>query len=280
MQKGTDGATGCSEFDHMSDPNTVFIGLHACGKLTDRVIQTFVDFKYPQPEKSSSCTTQQNARATQYSGLCVVGCCYKGLLPFVPQSDFLGNLLSGLTSAGPFLTTCGLELAQFNACEEWASRPTERLLQHSTRAMLQVVLKELQLPMDVHVGRFKLAKGTRIEDVQTSPSFAAYATAVIAKLQQVVESKSTTRERGSWPTDEEVEQCCQTVWQKYSTHGKLLACVHSMRQLMGQLVESLIVLDRLAFIYQHEETKFVGAMPLFDPVASPRTFVLVAIRSV
>jgi hypothetical protein len=45
------------------------------------------------------------------------------------------------------------------------------------------------------------------------------------------------------------------------------------------VVEALVVLDRLAFLQEHDGVE-ASLQPLFDPVASPRNWVLLATRRV
>lgn len=61
---------------------------------------------------------------------------------------------------------------------------------------------------------------------------------------------------------------------------KRLAVVWTLRALLGPVIESILLLDRYYLVKERlAETGTVQLVPLFDPVQSPRNFVLVARRN-
>ncbi|KAJ1879653.1 hypothetical protein LPJ57_002712, partial [Coemansia sp. RSA 486] len=75
-----------------------------------------------------------------------------------------------------------------------------------------------------------------------------------------------------------VAQCARC--HREMRHGlKQMAAVWALRSMVGALIESIIVVDRAAYLSEHcGAGGTVGAFALFDPVTSPRNIVLVGQR--
>ena len=70
-------------------------------------------------------------------------------------------------------------------------------------------------------------------------------------------------------------------FEEHAHHVMAMAALFALRLLLGKVVESLVVLDRLLYLRENlREDCVVFGMPLFDPGLSPRTYALVAWRPV
>lgn len=85
------------------------------------------------------------------------------------------------------------------------------------------------------------------------------------------------------PTKEEID----AVYTKFQDKEKQVACMWTLRAMLGQAIESLVLADRVAWLlerneeYQRNPENGVKALqvsmfPLFDPVSSPRNIAIVA----
>jgi len=54
--------------------------------------------------------------------------------------------------------------------------------------------------------------------------------------------------------------------------------LYSIRQLIANVVETVVVLDRALFVKERVKNVYVKIVPLFDPVLSPRNFAIIAER--
>ena len=52
----------------------------------------------------------------------------------------------------------------------------------------------------------------------------------------------------------------------------------ALRSLVARNVESLVLMDRLAYLLQHDDVSWAGILHLFDPHISPRSFAMIASR--
>jgi hypothetical protein len=57
-----------------------------------------------------------------------------------------------------------------------------------------------------------------------------------------------------------------------------IACFWSIRALLGPLIESLILFDKVLFLKEDEKIENVDLFRIFDEKLSPRNFVLVAVK--
>ena len=76
-------------------------------------------------------------------------------------------------------------------------------------------------------------------------------------------------------TDEEIELCFRECCAKIPVYRRLTA----LRALVARSVESLVLIDRLAFLLEGPDIAWAGILPMFDPRISPRSFAMVASRA-
>ncbi|KAG0719157.1 Methyltransferase-like protein 25 [Chionoecetes opilio] len=122
------------------------------------------------------------------------------------------------------------------------------------RALLQVVLEDRLGDVSElsHVGRLTAKCDT----------FVAYARTAMARLGVSIQV-----------TEEELDAYDQ----QYSSSKDKLERFFLLRASLAAVVEGAVLLDRLAFLCDQEDT-WAYLVPLFDPVTSPRSHALVAVR--
>ncbi|KAL4200552.1 hypothetical protein AMTRI_Chr02g254160 [Amborella trichopoda] len=87
-------------------------------------------------------------------------------------------------------------------------------------------------------------------------------------------SRSGLDRLGIGPKDD-IDFLC--VWEKAVPYAELIGPYWSLRALMGPLVETFLLLDRLLFLQEQGRSSIQAIMlPLFDPVLSPRNTAIIA----
>ena len=79
------------------------------------------------------------------------------------------------------------------------------------------------------------------------------------------------------PSDEEIK----LVFDTYSSHHAVIIALYALRTLIGAVIETLIVCDRALYLEEvlpESATKRIEVSALFDPLLSPRTFAILAIK--
>ena len=73
--------------------------------------------------------------------------------------------------------------------------------------------------------------------------------------------------------DAEIEDIYNNLAKK---HRNQLNAFYQLRALFGPLVEGLILLDRMVYLFEHACTSQAYLVQFFDPVISPRSYGIVA----
>jgi len=180
-----------------------------------------------------------------------VGCCYN----LMREAD-CPPLSHRLESYAETLGWMKERMARMLACQapwRWASRPMQSLQSFRSnhyRALFQAhVLPKLGL-LDVELGHMPTSSLT---------CFASYVTAACAKIGVNIPADL------DWSQIEETHDIKRT------------AVIWTLRALLGPVVESILLLDRYYWVKEAlgEQCQLI---PLFDPVQSPRNFVLLAMK--
>ncbi|KAJ3004297.1 hypothetical protein HKX48_001325 [Thoreauomyces humboldtii] len=264
-------------------------GLHACGDLTPNLIRHFLE------GEAAVCA--------------VVGCCYNFLTEYEPPSELDspsplpsapgGTLPVPPSRALPFAVTSepgfpmslyvastGTSLgftARMLACQatvRWTQDPTSSIgafRKHHHRALLQQVLRDkglLAAPASSPSSAEPLTVG-RLPRTASSGGFANYARAALRKL-KVGEAHPV------W--DDGVLEAYETA---YADREKEVAVVWTLRAMMAEAIESLILTDRFLSVVEASGgtditdgdggngSISVSLYPLFEHVDSPRNMVIV-----
>jgi len=69
-----------------------------------------------------------------------------------------------------------------------------------------------------------------------------------------------------------------SVDEEFGEYVTAVQAIYALRLLLGALVESLVLMDRVISIAEQEPTASLYLYPLFDPTLSPRNSVLVAMK--
>ena len=113
------------------------------------------------------------------------------------------------------------------------------------------------------------------KNVATRPSFAAWA---VAALEQATRGLSEGLERAPESHAEELQGCYEAEMGAGAGQGRgahRLLALEAVAAVVWPVVEAAVVVDRLAYLQQHSGVA-AALLPLFDPVASPRNWVLLA----
>lgn len=149
------------------------------------------------------------------------------------------------------------------ALYRWSEQTEQDLnvfVRHHFRAILQVILKErgwASQPdsQDIFV------VGTLPKE--TFDSFGSYARACLDKFNLA---------------DQVSDEDLRAYEQRFEGLHEVLTLCWSLRAMMSQVMESLLLLDRLLYLEEFEGVK-ASLFPIFDPFESPRNMVLVASKS-
>nr|XP_034320341.1 protein RRNAD1-like [Crassostrea gigas] len=212
-------------------------GLYACGDLTPTMLRVF-----------ASCSDIQ--------GLASVGCCYMKLSTAKnPGTMPVGYSMSKFEQHLP-LSALSYEAREM-ACHFADSHiqklkdNTPALKLHSYRAALQWVVLQLQPDFVTGAQKLSIRKAENL-------SFIQYASQGLKRLGLSSEIPDNILEGAS---------CFLEQWRQ-------VVIFYSLRLSLSPVVESLILLDRQLYLYEQGVSSYL--VPIFDPMTSPRNFVLLA----
>ncbi|KAG5830871.1 hypothetical protein ANANG_G00315140 [Anguilla anguilla] len=227
---------------HLED--ALLVGLHTCGDLAPSTLRMF--------------TAKPELRA-----VCSVGCCYHLLseefdpsATECPTSQWGFPMSKHLRDLAWF---CGRN-ARMSAClalervSAGGGLPSESLFY---RAVLHVILRD-------HYAAFKSEK--RVGNVYSkSASFLDYVRRALRKLGL----------DGS-----KISDCLiQGYHEKYSPRKQEMQAFNMLKVSLAPCIEALILLDRLCYLKEQENTCFSAVVPLFDPLMSPRCYGILALKN-
>ncbi|KAI8142795.1 methyltransferase domain-containing protein [Fennellomyces sp. T-0311] len=226
--------------DSPDNQKWLICGLHACGDLSTMIMRLF-------------------AESDQVTGLVNVGCCYHYLsegkeASGFPMSDTLAsmNFTMGTTAR---VLACHSPWHWPN--EKEASRKSFQ--QHFFRALLQKIMvdKNLASASSPHVLAHRINKKN---------NFDGYVRAALKKFGLAPDAISA----------DEAERYLQ----EYQQAEKQVTILWTLRSLMANVLESIVLVDRWLYLNQvvkgHSPDAGVWLWPLFDPMESPRNMVFVA----
>ncbi|KAI8617140.1 methyltransferase domain-containing protein [Chytriomyces sp. MP71] len=244
------------------DSHWLLCGLHSCGDLTPAVMKHFLE--------------------SEATALVVVGCCYNKLTEKKPSEPHLHEnvgfpLSSYLLSQSPrfHLGFSARTLACQATCR-WTEPDdggAENFKKHHYRALLQFVLHQHGLmerarnnskpspDHDIIIGRLK--------PNAFSSGFASYAKLALSRLH----------------IDADAEGLAHEILQRYDDRYKgrelEIAIVWTLRSMMGDIFESLLLADRFLFLTEQlqDDGSLVQLVPLFEPIISPRNMALIAVKA-
>lgn len=235
-------------FDTEDDFKMCLTGLHTCGNLASTCLETF-------------------ANNAHMKLLCNVGCCYHLLSEAycTNDSNFTNTeLISRSNSWGfpmsDYLKSQEVKLgrnARMLASQSIHRTQTKTDLNTQSlfyRALLEVIMKE-KFP--------EVAETPRVGKVKKFSNFKEYLKRCDEKCQLQLD-----RLEASY-VDEILE--------KYANMENLISLFYLVRMSYAQVIESLILLDRLLYLKEKGIEKSY-LIRLFDPVTSPRCYGIVAIR--
>lgn len=212
-------------------------GLHACGDLTPTMLRVF-----------ASCPDIQ--------GLASVGCCYMKLSTAknletepvgYPMSEFVQQLPLSALSYEAREMACHFADSYIQRLKD--NPPALKL--HCYRATLQWIVLQLQPDFVTGAQKLSIRKAENL-------SFAQYASQGLERLQLSSEIPDNILEGAS---------CFLEQWRQ-------VVIFYSLRLSLSPVVESLILLDRQLYLYEQGVSSHL--VPIFDPMTSPRNFVLLA----
>ncbi|KAI1793224.1 hypothetical protein LXA43DRAFT_885717 [Ganoderma leucocontextum] len=241
----------------------LFVALHACGSLTPDILRAFVSVRKPDPSLASTSTTWMP------QGVVIVGCCYN----MIRCEDF--PLSRTLRSCSPhpwvYLSPSHLQLAaqvpyQWTRSQQTLKEVRFALRKIVWRALLQDTFKMRQELVDEGgpgMGANATSTGTRLERIGRLND-AAYAD--WETFCNAVRTKLPLQHR-DLPTTPS------------SQLERRVAVFHVLRCILGPVVESFILLDRLAWVSEELDGSPLTAqlVNLFDQASGSGRNVAIAI---
>ena len=255
-EEASKGCVSVSEGCISGEKETMLLGLHACGDLTSLLLHTFLTCPALRSIVSVGCcyhiiTQRQRTPAYMTQGTHTESLSSPDSVHAYPMSRFLqGDPV--------YFTRNALTLAQ-QAPEKSASAGTLPPKNLFFRAVFQVLLYDLfEGPGALNVG----------QAASNAPDCVSYTRAALRKL-----------ELDTNPADQITDSCISQFYRKYSeTHEREVYLFHQLRTLLARVIESVILIDRL--LYLHDNGVEAQIYRLFDPIISPRCFVIVANKAV
>ncbi|KAI8059229.1 methyltransferase domain-containing protein [Gongronella butleri] len=223
-------------------------GLHACGDLSSMTLRLF---------------TQRD----EIKALVNVGCCYHFLTHPGDGDGDVGFPMSRLVQ-GYSLGSRACMLA-CQAPSRWLDQREATIISfqhHFYRFLLHWVMVQRGL-WDVQVKAPTIGRLNKKRDFK---SFPVYVRAALTRLGMDPDAIS----------DVDAQTYHDTFKQTHQTDKRIALC-WTIRALLGPAVESLILMDRYAYLDETlpaTSTKKVWLCPLFDPVVSPRNMVVMATK--
>ncbi|XP_010537773.1 PREDICTED: methyltransferase-like protein 25 isoform X2 [Tarenaya hassleriana] len=273
----------------------VLAGLHACGDLSVTMLRTFVECK-------------------EVKAVVSVGCCYN--LISEERIENSGSqcgfpMSSCLKSSGFSLGKNSRDLACQSA-ERWSSLGEDAGLQnfelHAFRAAFQMVLSKYYpevMATSPSIGRQgKTLRRQQQRKVLESRSKADGVSSATRK--DPVSGSSFDIDEPSWTgssaretisdsdrSSSSFENFCmsafsrlnlerprdidlQEVWKEAEAFTELIGPYWSIRAALGPVLETLILLDRLMFLQEQDDSIEAVMLPIFDPTISPRNVAIIA----
>jgi hypothetical protein len=231
--------------DHITIPNPSYLlcGLHTCGDLASSMLRQFVigDAKV----------------------VVNVGCCYNHLTevdfeeranpvehPGFPMSQYLKSRRVQLGYSTRMTAT--------QATSRWAkdvSTSLSNFTKHAWRAMLQVAI----LTADPSMSSQQITVG-KLGRKAFKEGFIGYCRAAFQKLKIAMPSIETL----------------MSIESNYSARVNEVAVFWTLRAMMGESIESIILLDRYLYLLEHNITSQLLA--LFPQQDSPRNMVIIGVK--
>eukprot|EP00842_Homolaphlyctis_polyrhiza_P007083 jgi/Hompol1/964/HPOL_005472-RA len=155
------------------------------------------------------------------------------------------------------------------ACQatcRWSDQPdaAENFEKHFNRAVLQVMIVELKLlpnienTTDIIVGRLgRKAVGH---------GFIVYAKLALKRLGI------------EFPTATLTEDVLESYAKRFEHRKKEIAVVWTLRSMMAEALESLLVLDRFLYLVEADRNMYVRVIPIFEHKDSPRNMAIIAVK--
>ncbi|XP_068212671.1 uncharacterized protein [Palaemon carinicauda] len=215
------------------------LGLHTCGDLGPTLLRIFTNLPSCQAVVS-------------------VGCCYMKLTVDEKKSSYSGYPMSTFVqSLRHYCLSYEAREVACHAIEIYSNRlysGADNLKVHCYRAALEEIIVK-HWPEHRHAGLRSVNHAHEME-------FSQYAEAAVTRLSDVSLSNDDVN---SERTRANLSRWMQVV------------VYYSLRLLLAPVVESIILLDRLLFLYENDIEGIL--LPAFDPHLSPRNHVLVAIKN-
>lgn len=234
------------QFKPQESQYVILTGLHSCGNLSSTALRAFCG-------------------VPDVKAICVVGCCYH----FLTEPDSQGKEVTGFpmseflkaknTSLGRNKLLLGLkapERIKSTSSKEIEAKSTRSLFY---RSVLSVILKN---EFDIDPTRKDIRVGKVYEK---SKSFVDYVQKCIRKLKLDDQSSSLTTSK------------ITSYLEMFQGKRKQLVGYNFLRDLFAPAVESLILLDKLLYLKEQDESSSF-LVQLFDPVKSPRCYALIGIK--
>jgi hypothetical protein len=264
--------TGVS-LDSILDPlvgdsgDWTLIGLHTCGDLTPNTFRLALD----------------NPRVKQ---AILVGCCYNLLSESPTPTSKAGFPLYCETriQLGPVARTVACQAvvrwgdaSQVEKCEALdpfkaaqigcLDATLEMFHRHHIRCLLQYVLfADGVLPREASEGKGVLEYRYKMPKLKSRAALYPFSSYVRTCFKRLIESKENLLKKTLDLTDEQLDAMYdemeqkrrQTIWQ------------WTLRSLMGRVIESLIVMDRVLFLHSQPQVESVICQTVWDGEVSPR----------
>jgi hypothetical protein len=217
-------------------PNYLMYSLHACGSLSEAMIQLFRD-------------PHCHAKI-----LFNVACCYNLIDTSLPGDHFpMSEAIKGIWRIP---ITRNLKMVACQAPYRWSHRPKQTrnfFKRHFFRALVELTVNDRHREAP---GRTMLVGNIGDSKLE---SFSAYAMAAYANMNLDPPN-----------TDYLID-----IYEKFRHLEKAMAFLWTMRALLGPVVEAIILYDRYIYAKEHMPFATVSLEAIFDPLKSPRNMALI-----
>ncbi|KAI8922665.1 methyltransferase domain-containing protein [Entophlyctis helioformis] len=244
----------------------IVCGLHTCGDLASTMVRSFV-------------RQQGHVSDVRVAALVNLGCCYQILSENDPtdpnRTEHAGFPMSETVKSLNVHLGLNMRMVACQATQRWTTTSLESTQQTIRklyyRSVLQKMLHDLRLrsaqPSDAdtrfsETNRGEVAIRTLPESAMATPE--TYVRAALARL--------------GIPQDTVGDGTVAAYFEWHSAAQHQIAVVWSMRTLLADAAESLILMDRLLYVGECSACRVV-LTPVVDATVSPRNMALVAISA-
>ncbi|XP_006821789.1 putative methyltransferase-like protein 25 [Saccoglossus kowalevskii] len=228
-------------------------GLHTCGDLSACILRMF--------------THDDSVKI-----LCNVGCCYHLISEkFEDESERHVAMPTCISSSSD--SEYGFPMSDVLRRKEATIGRSARML-----SCLSVDRIESDVKLPSQSLFYRAVLQVIIQQHYTLPTRQQRVGKIAAKCKTFVEYVRKSLKKLHYDENKLSDDEITEYYNKYSQQERYIECFTQYKAIFAPIIESLIILDRFAYLLQQDDICEAHIVKLFDPVISPRCFALIALK--